>query len=65
MLVVSAAYNYVCLDRIVEAFWRHVDGDPVKYFQDVDRPAKFGEASLWTLQALIGDSFLVCGLGQD
>ncbi|KAF8511823.1 hypothetical protein BU17DRAFT_96882 [Hysterangium stoloniferum] len=55
---VSAVYNFVCLDRIIEGFWRHIDGTPTRYFSDVDQPAKFAEASIWIVQALVGDSFL-------
>jgi len=58
MMVVSAGYNFVCLDRIVEGFWRHIDGTPTRYFSDVDQPAKFAEAGIWIVQALVGDSFL-------
>ncbi|KZT18212.1 hypothetical protein NEOLEDRAFT_1184467 [Neolentinus lepideus HHB14362 ss-1] len=58
MVVISIIHNAVSVQRNVQAFFDHVDGNPVKYFILSSNFPNLFQTALFVAQVLIGDAML-------
>ncbi|EPQ61254.1 hypothetical protein GLOTRDRAFT_124981 [Gloeophyllum trabeum ATCC 11539] len=59
MTVVAMVHNAVSVQRNVQAFFGHVDGNAVKYFILSSNFPNLFQSTLFVIQVLIGDSMLI------
>ncbi|TFK47989.1 hypothetical protein OE88DRAFT_1738112 [Heliocybe sulcata] len=59
MVVISIMHNAISVQRNVQAFFDHVDGNPVKYFILSSNFPNLFQTTLFVVQVLIGDAMLI------